>query len=192
MAAETDVPLQARQALFDTGPDRSGSLVRWRDMIVHGIANVDVDGDGKTERLASIGHEPTSGHCGYNYYDVLKPDRMEFSDNQALRRLVADAQSSQYPGSREMSTLMDTPLTGRCSRRTFLREWNGRILFERDGILPEKGSAPDITRWGGPLQHTVRTIDSGEVKTLCRSLFSIEPVVVYDRERDAASEAGLP
>lgn len=175
-------PEADKAALFGAGEARKPATPQLSDLYMGGYLDIDIDGDGTTERLVSITHSPTTGICNYQYYDLLQPGRTDRFDDSPLRALVAEAQGPQYP---------DGP--DGCYRRTQLRVQDGKVLFERgpasDFEIPESGG-PRFTRYGGVLQRTVRMIEDGKVVTLCRARFSIEPVIAYDRERaeDAAAD----
>lgn len=191
-------PLEASEALFPSESERGSNQgfgnPPWTSIIVNGSLDLDVNGDGIDERLVSINYSPMSGICGYQYYDVLKADGTLAFEQSRLRDLVLRAQEGEFPSKREMSTDMTTPSLGRCYRRTHLRREGGKVFFEREGVDAgaNERQKRNVTTWGGPLQRTVRVIDGNKVKTACSSTFSIEPLVVYDREMAERLENASP
>ncbi|WP_300379980.1 hypothetical protein [Henriciella sp.] len=165
------MPEESREALYNYS-----NSSRPNDHYLKGHADLDIDGDGKAERLVKVNFSSGTGLCPNTYFDVLAPGSFtEFADDK-IRELVREAQADQFEG----------PFASgySCYRQTYLRVSDGKIWFERTGVgkVPADGK-PRVVKGTGPLQRTLRTIEDGEVRNVCASRFSIEPIVAYDRER---------
>lgn len=135
------------------------------DFFVKGDLKVDVDGDGVDEHLIQLNWTAGNLNCGWTYYDVLDANDPGKFGAAPVRKLVADAQGERM-----------------CDREVRLRRKNGRVLFEIAGVEPvQKQSEPIVTRYGGALERTLRDIKDSKARTLCTTIFAIEPVVRFPR-----------
>ncbi|KCZ55974.1 hypothetical protein HY29_10230 [Hyphomonas beringensis] len=178
MSQEAASALRENEDLLDVDR-REGTRAHPGDHYIGPYIDIDVNADGVDERLVQVTHSPGTGGCTYSYFDLLVPGTFDAIAAGDLREKVLAAQGVKA-GAGDRGPNMG------CSRKNEIRRVDGTVYFETRGFGLDKTPGEDnsyVTKTGGALQRTLRTVTDDGVQTQCSTQFSIEPIITYDRDR---------
>lgn len=141
------------------------------------ILVADVDGDGTTENLLYVNRSPGDGLCGYIYYEPLVDDLTELADVAVRRRVIA----LQGGVLNEVGEVRIP-----CRHTVRAHSYRGKFHFELAGNpRPNRSDRygafqPDAR---GPLTRKFFTMVNNQPGNVCKSRFSVRPIIVFDREQ---------
>ncbi len=172
------------------GGRRAGDYYQWapfdHETMTRGPSGlrIDVNADGELETLVWVNFSSGTG-CDYVYYDLVKDDFSGLGDPDLRAQMVA-VQGGEF---------FDNKPSVRCDHYVNIRQDGDHVFFEKSGFrqVPDADGVTLMDRGRSDiLRREIRVLVDGEAEQVCRSTFSVEPVIVLDRFTGLGVELAEP